>query len=68
MGAECDFIVIRPTDTWPAGFFPPELDGMWIDLATHPTYRELGTNLATAAGRFEVRADGAVAEVWEIKP
>lgn len=66
-----DFIVIRPAPDLPPGFLPPHLDGRWFDTTEVPlSYAEPGSGCAVAvpAGRFEVREDGAVAEVWEVRP
>lgn len=71
--AEPNYIVIRPHRDLPAGFMPPDLDGRWFDLATMTSgfnYAALGYPQAVAvpSGQFEYRSDGAVAEVWEVKP
>lgn len=66
----CDYVVIRASQDLPAGFLPPQLEGRWFDLKympIDPTDRP-GTAVAIPSGRFEVRDDGAVAEVWEVRP
>lgn len=71
---EPDYIVIRPAADLPSGFLPDRLDGMWFDrtcipkLPTPHTGWGRGEGVAVASGRFEVRDDGAVAEVWEVRP
>ena len=67
-----NLIVLRAAADLPPGLMPPRLDGLWLDLndmprwpghtlPTAPTHRT-----CTPTGRFEVRDDGAVAEVWEV--
>lgn len=76
-----DYVVIRPAADLPPGFLPPELDGKWFDAATMPkrfgdprgnyvteSGVTVGEAVAIPSGRFEVRDDGAVAEVWEVRP
>ena len=67
---EPDYVVIRPAADLPEGFLPPSWDGKWFDRATLPeTYAPITTGgVAVPSGRFEVREDGAVAEVWEVRP
>lgn len=76
--SEPDFIVIRPAVGLPPGSVPAHLDGRWYDRSSIPessvgprlgAIGEYGGLTAAPAGRFEVReSDGAVAEVWEIRP
>lgn len=70
--SEPDYIVVRPAPTLPPGFLPPGLDGKWFDRAMFPEgvgAYSWGDAVAIATGRFEVRdSDGAVAEVFEIRP
>jgi hypothetical protein len=64
-----DYVVIRVA-TALRGTVPPDLDGKWFDLSTMrqaPDSIGAGTHTAVPAGRFEVREDGAVAEVWELR-
>jgi DNA-binding transcriptional regulator PaaX len=63
-----DFAVIRPAPDLPAGFLPAEWDGRWVNLATMRQGPGLGQAVAVPVGRFETRDDGAVAEVWEVRP
>lgn len=71
---EPDYVVIRPAADLPEGFLPKEWDGLWIDRSeVRTTIAALAvavesTALAGATGRFEVRDDGAVAEVFEVRP
>ena len=70
---EPDYIVIRPADNLPPGFLPERFDGMWFDRTTvpqraMPVRAGMCETLAVPTGRFEVRDDGAVAEVWEVAP
>jgi hypothetical protein len=74
--SEPDYIVIRPAPDLPVDL-SPRLNGWWYDKAE---FREAlagegidavvrhGGFVAVATGRFEVRDDGAVAEVFEIRP
>lgn len=74
--SEPDHVVLRPAPDLPKGFLPPRKDGLWLDRATlttgpddgHKTIAQLGGAVAVATGRFETREDGAVAEVFEIRP
>lgn len=66
-----DYLVIRAAPDLPPGFLSPSLDGKWIDRSQLPEdgwpYR-WGDAVAVASGRFEAREDGAVAEVFEVRP
>ncbi|WP_030777318.1 hypothetical protein [Streptomyces sp. NRRL S-920] len=72
-----DYIVIRPAEDLP-GAVPPRLNGWWYDRASFPeaapgagydAVARYGGYVAVATGRFEVRDyDGAVAEIFEIRP
>jgi hypothetical protein len=79
---EPDYIVMRPGFGLPEGFMPPDMDGRWYDRATFPMapareedeppppphLKPAGPPaVAVPTGRFEVRTDGAVAEVWELQ-
>jgi hypothetical protein len=84
VNAEPDYVVMRASLDLPDGWMPPEMDGRWYDRSSMPTRAEaeaaakrsafraeggtVTTAVAVPAGRFEVRDDGAVAEVWEIRP
>jgi len=72
-----DYIVIRPAADLPDGWLPVELDGKWVDRTSLPTRDQIqgspavqfGTAVAVPSGRFEIREhDGAIAEVYEIRP
>lgn len=75
---EPDYIVIRPAPDLPPGFLPERENGRWYDRATLPQVDaesslhaliRYGGGVAVATGRFEVRDyDGAVAEVYEVRP
>lgn len=75
---EPDYIVIRPAADLPPGFLPAGEDGRWYERAAMPLADEdqranalvgYGGGIAVATGRFEVRDyDGAVAEVYEVRP
>jgi hypothetical protein len=75
--SEPDYIVIRPAPDLPDQL-PPRLDGWWYDRADFPealpgegieAVARYGGYVAVATGRFEVRdPDGAVAEVFEVRP
>lgn len=66
-----DYIVVRAAPGLPTGFLPPSLDGKWFDRSQLPeicgAYR-WGDAVAVASGRFEVREDGVLAEVFEVRP
>lgn len=75
-----DLIVFRPHPDLAVGvgpnLLPPAIAGRWFDLRSlsrrgflepgkiHAT----GFLVAAPTGRFEVNADGDVAEVWEVTP
>ena len=69
--SEPDYIVVRAAPDLPPGFLSPGMDGKWFDRSMIP--EGVGTygwrdSVAIATGRFEVRDDGAVAEVFEVRP
>lgn len=75
--SEPDYIVIRPAADLPPGFLPEREDGRWYDRGAMPqadaesnmdALIRYGGGVAVATGRFEVREDGAVAEVYEVRP
>lgn len=72
--SEPDYVVIRPAPDLPPGFVPPHWDGRWLDRADMPfgpppADGTWSTATAVPTGRFEVRdSDGAVAEVYEVRP
>lgn len=77
MPSQPDYIVIRRAPDLPVDFNTGGLDGKWFDRSEmpvgsrpNPFLREEdgGEGVAVPTGRFEVRDDGAVAEVWEIRP
>jgi hypothetical protein len=65
-----NYIVIRPAPDLPPGFLPSQLDGRWYDgnAIPHGARLQVGGAVAVPTGRFEVRDDGAVAEVYEVRP
>jgi hypothetical protein len=80
--SESDYVVVRRAPDLPAAFNTGDLDGKWFDRATLPIrtedpedraerFRKSGGTASSAVavptGRFEVRDDGAVAEVYEIR-
>ena len=78
MTTEPDYIVVRAAPGLPEGFVPAHLEGRWYDRSQIPLGAvnvgafeaaggTVGTAIAEPSGRFEVRDDGAVAEVWEIR-
>jgi len=80
--SEPDYVVVRRGPDMPDEWLMPDgLEGRWFDRAEMKPppppgwadeFRRRGGVVSTAAavptGRFEVREDGAVAEVWEIRP
>ena len=73
MSRRPDYIVVRVA---PGArlMVPPDLDGTWFDRQDIPAVSPLappgpaGGVVAVPTNRFEVRDDGAVAEVWEVRP
>jgi len=72
-----DYIVIRPAADLPEGFLPEDFDGRWYDRNDVPFGPPPDSVFARPGGasavaipteRFESREDGAVAEVWEVRP
>lgn len=71
-----DYVVLRGAPDLPSGFMPPDLDGKWFDradfwprpVATAGMADPSGPQaVAVPTGRFEVREDGALAEVFEFQ-
>lgn len=70
---EPDWIVFRPAADVPSEAIPAGVDGFWLDRygfsASGSMLHSSGTLLRYApTGRFETREDGAVAEVFEVRP
>jgi hypothetical protein len=76
-----DYVVVRRGLDLPAEWSVGDLDGKWFDRSAMPPppppgafdrFRAEGGVASGASavptGRFEVRDDGAVAEVWELRP
>lgn len=77
MSSEPNYVVVRPSPDLPPGFLPEHLDGKWFDISEMPfSFREpgeaaaagIGEAVSVPTGRFEYRDDGAVAEVYEVRP
>lgn len=71
--SEPDWIVVRPSADLPPGSIPADIDGWWVDRRGWPASGTLIHQSGFVArfeptGRFEVREDGAVAEVYEVQP
>lgn len=67
--SEPDYVVIRAAADLPPGFLPESLDGKWFDRSDLPmSDGSMPAGVAVPSGRFETREDGAVAEVWEVRP
>lgn len=66
-----DLIVLRHGPDIPEEYWARNLEGNWYDRGVFPPgkYPQAVAPLAVAepTGRFELRDDGAVAEVWEIR-
>jgi hypothetical protein len=64
-----DYIVLRHGLDIPREYWAEHLEGRWYDAGTVLVgkSKSIGQAVAEPAGRFEVRDDGAVAEVWEIR-
>lgn len=67
-----DFAVLRPAAGVSSGWLG-DFHGRWYDLRDVP-FRHFdatptpGQAVATPTDRLEVREDGAVAQVWEVRP
>ena len=76
--SEPDYIVIRPAADLPPGLLPERGNGRWYDRSSLRqadqeqsinALIQYGGGVAVATGRFETRDyDGAVAEVYEVRP
>ncbi len=65
-----EYAVIRVHPDMPLPW-PPNLDGWWYDMDRVPQGygpADGGAWVAVPTDRFETREDGAVAQVWEIRP
>lgn len=70
-----DHVVLRHGPDIPEEYWAHHLEGRWYDIGSVPIGRarsgdvppEVGMAVAEPSGRLEVRDDGAVAEVWEIR-
>jgi hypothetical protein len=73
ISGEPDLIVFRHGPDMPEEYWSPAYEGVWFNRNTVPNLSWLdamtdtGDAYAEPTGRFEVREDGAVAEVWEIR-
>lgn len=73
---EPDYVVIRPAPDLPTNGLPSILNGRWFDRTDLPSNGAVGFPVSAAGlgavavptDRFEVRADGKVAQVWEVRP
>ena len=65
-----DYIVIRRGAGLPESFHLGDLEGRWFDLRDPRAWalEWVGEAVAVPTGRCEVRDDGAVAEVYEVRP
>lgn len=66
-----NFMVVRAAEDLPPGFLPAAIEGTWYDTTLLPEgvgKFEMGDGIAVPTGRFEIRDDGAVAEVYEVRP
>lgn len=67
-----EWIVVRADREMPPGFMPPGLDGKWQERASMPFAAPVFEGLHSRAtahptGRVEIREDGAIAEVYEMR-
>lgn len=73
MSDEPDLIVVRAHPDLPDGFLPPSVEGRWYDRARLPKALSeaeayaFGGAVAVVTDQFEVRDDGAVAQVFEVR-
>lgn len=79
---EPDYVVVRLAPDLPPGFAPPGIDGRWYDRGAFPVVTDpdaqrkaaeragfaISEAVVVATDRFEVRDDGAVAQVYEMRP
>lgn len=68
-----DYIVVRRSPDLPESFQLGGLEGSWHERSSIPQLPEIPHDgmqraVAVPSGKFEVRDDGAVAEVWEVRP
>lgn len=69
VSSESDYIVIRASAQLPRDFRIGDLEGKWFNRSARPIPEWfVGGAVAVPTGTFEVRADGVVAEVFEIRP
>lgn len=68
--AEADYVVLRAHPDLPAGFLPERMEGLWLDKSLVPFSIGHSGSVAVAVpiGEFEYRDDGAVAEIYEVRP
>lgn len=70
-----DHVVLRHGPDIPEEYWARHLEGRWYDISAAPVGKtnaamadpNVGAAIAEPTGRLEVRDDGAVAEVWEIR-
>ena len=64
-----DYIVLRHGPDVPERYWSISHEGLWIDRQSVRMGRPgiVGQAVAEPTNRIEVREDGAVAEVWEIR-
>lgn len=76
-GVEPGYLVVRAHPELPDGFLPPDWEGRWIERrdvpfgpsADRPLAPGGGRGVAVAIDRYEMReSDGAVAQVYEVRP
>lgn len=76
-GVEPHYLVVRAHPDLPDGFLPPDWEGRWIERSRIPMGPSVdrplapgeGRGVATAIDRYEIRDDdGAVAQVYEVRP
>lgn len=75
-----DYVVLRAGPDLPEGWMPDHLEGRWYDrnkvpfgapnpdAPDAPPGASKTTAVAEPTGLLEVRDDGAVAEVWHVRP
>lgn len=74
MSEYADYVVLRHGPDIPEEYWSPRHEGLWMDrrgirraAPTGPLAASTGMAIAEPTNRFEIRDDGAVAEVWEIR-
>ena len=70
-----DFMVVRFAPGLPKDALPEQYDGLWFDVSRwvkddtlDPAHGHVRGHRAVLTDRLETREDGAVGQVWEVRP